>query len=511
MHSMRCRGTCLRILPHGLVLAVALVASGTGCSYLSYDITERAIEEPPQEVSAARAIRVEHSELVGTSLELEIAELTRVDHVVAMHIEKTVDYKPKGGMVYTGFGVDYLDPVFSVLYFIPDAFIFLASTVVMVPAGAVAAIDSSDEKGLETERDVAPLADAPVDVSIDALEVYEHAVTDAAGGVKIDLSAAIVPHGGAPLSLRVHSRADGRVAKARLTDEQLAGLPRAPAPPVKKVQKAEAVEDVSIVAVNERAPAPPAPQTSARKKPADVSGPVRAAAAVGGGLSRRVALVIGNSEYRDLPKLANPARDASDLAAALESAGFEVLLRTEQNLSQMKSSLREFGAHLGPDAVGLFYFAGHAIQAGGSNFLIPLGADIAAQDEIEHEALDMGRVLGKMESSQSPVKLVFVDACRNNPYSRFRSATRGLAITPAPVGTLIAYATAPGDVASDGDGDNSPFARHLISAIDTPGLELKEVITRVQQGVYVETDSRQRPWLSSDIFLPFYFHETQAN
>ena len=122
----------------------------------------------------------------------------------------------------------------------------------------------------------------------------------------------------------------------------------------------------------------------------------------------------------------------------------------------MKAGLREFATKLGPDSVGLFYYAGHAVQAEGSNYLIPIGADIGSADEVAFETLDLARVLGKMDASESPLKLVFVDACRNDPYSRFRSATRGLAVTPAPRGTLIAYATAPGDVAADGDGRTRP-------------------------------------------------------
>lgn len=483
-----------------ITLAIVLLFNSLACSYLTYDIVERKVDLPPQQIASSRIIRVERAEVVGSRLQLELARATRVDHTVESRIEKTADYRPKKGIVYDGFGIPIVDTLFAVLYFLPDAFVFVASSAVMYPAGQIGAIDSTDEKKMKLERDVSPLANASVDVTIESLKLHEQVVTDAAGLVSVDLSSVSTLGGRGPLAVRVHSRRDGLVAKSTVSEEQLAAL-RPKMTPVVEIAKV----------APQAAPSPRVRARTTDPSMGRLENTLPKALPTLADSYRRVALIFGNSEYQALPALANPKRDASDLARSLRAVGFEVILRNDQTLSGMKAGLREFAARLDPDTVGLFYYAGHAVQSGGVNYLVPLGADIESADEIEYETLDMDRVLGKMEASLSPIKLVFIDACRNDPFSRFRSASRGLAITPAPGGTLIAYATAPGDVASDGTGGNSPFARHLISAIDTPGLELKEVISRVQQGVYNETNSRQRPWLSSDIFRPFYFQASSTH
>jgi len=477
------------------VILIALVAAAsTGCSYLSYQITEETVELPGPEFETRQGLTVERIDVIGSVLRMKIVDVTRIDQNVQTRTEKTVDYEPHGGMVYEGIGQPVVDIIFAVVYFIPDSIVFLGSSMVMGPAGAIAAIDSTGETTVEKSRSATPVANITLEVSIDALRVWERVVTDDAGLVSVDLADVESFGDGGPVLLRVRERGEGAVTTAELSEAQLADLRLTLAP--------EAV----VAAVPEPTPAlEPLPAPNPRTPSVTLS--VTATIDT----RRRVALVIGNSSYEALPALENPKRDASDLAAMLESVGFEVLLRKDQNLTEMKAGLREFSKRLDPDSIGLFYYAGHAIQAEGSNYLIPIGADIEAADEVEYEAIDLARVLGKMEATGSLLKLVFVDACRNDPYSRFRSASRGLAVTPAPRGTLIAYATAPGDVAADGDGRNSPFARNLISAIGTPGLELKEVISRVQQGVYAETDSKQRPWLSSDIFLPFYFQQPSTN
>ena len=503
MSSRRMRKIWMGHASLWLVGVVILVANSLACSYLSYEVIEQTVELPPEVASMSKIIRVERAEVLGSTLQLKIVRATRVDQTVTTQTEKTVDYRPKKGIVHEGFGIPVVDTAFSLLYIIPDALAFVASSAVMYPAGQFAAIDSTDEEKVESERDVFPLDHASVDVSIEALDLHEQALTDGAGLVTIELSNLSALGAIGPLAVRVHWRTDGLVAKTTIPEEQLADL-RSSISPAMAAVKRESLPASGVI--SEKRLALNVVEATVGSKAG-----VRSPAAAGLDSYRRVALIIGNSGYEMLPPLANPKRDAADLARSLRAVGFEVILRNELNLSQMKSGLREFAARLGPDTVGFFYYAGHAVQSDGANYLVPLGADIQAQDEIEHEALDLARVLGKMEASQSPIKLVFIDACRNDPFSRFRSASRGLAVTPAPGGTLIAYATAPGDVASDGDGRNSPFARHLISAIDTPGLELKEVISRVQQGVFEETESRQRPWLSSDIFRPFYFQSRAAN
>lgn len=162
------------------------------------------------------------------------------------------------------------------------------------------------------------------------------------------------------------------------------------------------------------------------------------------GAEERVALVIGNGAYLDAP-LRNPPRDARAMARALSQFGFRVMERIDSDQQAMETAIREFGQAIQRGRVGLFYYAGHAVQVGDTNYLIPIGADIQGEDEVQFEAVDAGRVLGKMEAAGNGVNIVILDACRNNPFARsFRTVTRGLRKMDAPTGTLLAYATKPG-------------------------------------------------------------------
>ena len=163
----------------------------------------------------------------------------------------------------------------------------------------------------------------------------------------------------------------------------------------------------------------------------------------------RVALVIGNSAYKDSP-LVNPVNDATDMAKALVDVGFRVTLKQNANTRDMRNAIRAFGNDLRRAQVGLFYFAGHGIQVKGSNYLVPVGADIQNEADAEDLSIDAGYVLRTMEESQVKVSIVVLDACRNNPFARsFRSASRGLAQMTAATGSLVAFSTAPGSVAAD--------------------------------------------------------------
>ena len=167
--------------------------------------------------------------------------------------------------------------------------------------------------------------------------------------------------------------------------------------------------------------------------------------------AERVALVIGNGDYAEAP-LSNPANDARDMGKTLKMLGFEVQRHVNLNEKQMHRAIRKFGDDLAQAEVGLFYYAGHGMQVGGRNYLIPIGADIEREDEVRYEAVEAGQVLAKMESAQNPVNILILDACRNNPVGRsFRSATRGLARVESPVGSIVLYATAPGRTAAAGD------------------------------------------------------------
>ena len=178
----------------------------------------------------------------------------------------------------------------------------------------------------------------------------------------------------------------------------------------------------------------------------------------------RVALVVGNGAYAGAP-LKNPANDARDVAEALKRLGFEVLGPClDQSAEQMEESIQAFGRRLAaPGAAGVFYYAGHGVQANGRNYLVPVGVEIATESQLKYRAVDVGMVLDEMAGARNPVNLVILDACRDNPFSRgFRSAAHGLAVMDAPTGTVIAYATAPGSTAADGEGRNGVYTKNLV-------------------------------------------------
>lgn len=220
----------------------------------------------------------------------------------------------------------------------------------------------------------------------------------------------------------------------------------------------------------------------------------------------RTALVIGNADYATAP-LRNPVNDATDMAATLESLGFDVKAHTNLDQNAMKRAIRDFGASLrARGGVGLFYFAGHGVQVKGVNYLIPIGAKVDTEEEVEYESVDAGLVLAQMESAKNRVNIVVLDACRNNPFARaFRSSDKGLASIDAPSGTLLAYATAPGSVAADGGGRNGIYTQELLKSIKTEGLELSAVFKQVRVGVLKATGEKQTPWESSSLTGDFYF------
>ena len=220
----------------------------------------------------------------------------------------------------------------------------------------------------------------------------------------------------------------------------------------------------------------------------------------------RLALVIGNSSYANAP-LRNPKHDAELMTKALEEVGFTVTQVMDADQKTMKRAYLEFSRQLREtEAVGVFYFAGHAIEVNGVNYLVPVGADMKHELEAEVEAIDVNHLLRTMERGRRGLNVVILDACRNNPFQgMFRSATRGLAHVNAPSGTFITYATAPGQVAMDGDGDNSPFTSALATAIKQPGLTLEGVIKTTAREVQRTTKGAQVPWWQSSYFGDFFF------
>ncbi len=217
----------------------------------------------------------------------------------------------------------------------------------------------------------------------------------------------------------------------------------------------------------------------------------------------RTALVIGNGAYPTAP-LKNPVNDATDMAAALTRLGFRVTLLKNATMQQMEEAVREFGLALRKGGIGLFYFAGHGVQVAGENYLVPVNAVIQSEGDVKYGCLNAGLVLAKMEDAGNGPNVVVLDACRNNPFARsFRSAEAGLARMDAPTGSLIAYATAPGKVASDGEGRNGLYTQHLLRNIATPGLSISDLFMNVREGVVRDSGKKQVPWENTSLIGRF--------
>jgi formylglycine-generating enzyme required for sulfatase activity len=227
----------------------------------------------------------------------------------------------------------------------------------------------------------------------------------------------------------------------------------------------------------------------------------------------RIALVIGNSEYTSGP-LPNPANDAKLMGDSLSSLGFEVIARRNADQITMKRAIQEFGARLekgGPGAVGLFYYAGHGVQLNGRNYLIPTTARIEREGDVEIEAVSADWVIEQMRYARNRLNIVILDACRNNPFTRsMRSVDHGLATMDAPAGILIAYSTAPGAVAADGTGRNSPYTEALTQAMRDVHEPVEQVFKHVRVGVMGATSGKQVPWESSSLTGDFYFAAPKA-
>ncbi|MBF0472194.1 MAG: SUMF1/EgtB/PvdO family nonheme iron enzyme [Nitrospirae bacterium] len=220
---------------------------------------------------------------------------------------------------------------------------------------------------------------------------------------------------------------------------------------------------------------------------------------------KRVALVIGNGAYKSSP-LNNPVNDALAMAKVLESLNFEVISGVNLTKDEMMKRVIDFGNKIKDGGVGLFYFAGHGVQYNGQNYLIPIDAKIDSQEVIEVEAMSADYVLARMDAAKNRLNIVILDACRNNPFARsFRSVSNGLAQMKAPEGSFIAYATAPGSVASDGGGKNGLYTQELIKSMNKPGLKIEEMFKDVRISVESQSGKKQTPWESSSITGDFYF------
>ncbi|WP_161957928.1 caspase family protein [Azospirillum palustre] len=223
--------------------------------------------------------------------------------------------------------------------------------------------------------------------------------------------------------------------------------------------------------------------------------------------AERKALVIGNAKYETNQPLANPVRDAHDVADVLKRVGFSVRLLTDARLVDLTDAVQAFGESLREGDTALLYYSGHGIQAQGRNFIIPTNAKITAEQNVRLQAIDIEAILDQMAYAKTAVNIVILDACRNNPFEeRLRGGTQGLAQMTAPKGTIIAYATAPGKTASDGrPGANGIYTAALLKAIETPGLTIEETLKRVRVSVMDVSNGHQIPWDASSLTGDFRF------
>ena len=220
---------------------------------------------------------------------------------------------------------------------------------------------------------------------------------------------------------------------------------------------------------------------------------------------RRLAVVVGNAAYAT-GRLANPLNDATDLAGALQSLGFDVTLLRDASQPAMESAVSALGERLREGGVGLFYFAGHGVQIDGENYLVPVDAQLLRVTDARYRSVSASWVVETLEAAGNGINIVILDACRHNPFARsWRSASRGLAVIRARGGTLIAYSTAPGQTAADGNARNSPYTESLLEALETPGLPVEMVFKRVGAAVQLRTLGAQIPWVSSSLTRDFSF------
>ncbi|MBO0765007.1 MAG: caspase family protein [Hyphomicrobiaceae bacterium] len=235
---------------------------------------------------------------------------------------------------------------------------------------------------------------------------------------------------------------------------------------------------------------------------------------------KRVALVIGNSAYTNAGELPNPANDARDMAEVLKSVGIEVILGLDLDKRAFDAKVHEFSRALVGADVGLLFYAGHGLQVGLRNYLVPVDARLQGERDLDFETVGLDFVMRQMElDREGKTTIVFLDACRDNPLARNLARTmgtrsvvvgRGLAEVQGGVGTFIAYSTKPGDVAADGTGRNSPFTAALTKAVRTPGKSLTALMVDVRKEVLAATANRQVPWDHSALTGDFYFQPASA-
>lgn len=220
----------------------------------------------------------------------------------------------------------------------------------------------------------------------------------------------------------------------------------------------------------------------------------------------RSALVMGNSGYRSVPALRNPARDAAAFAKRLSESGFAAAPLVDGAKADMEKAVADYCARLSRDkGVGLFYFAGHGVQLGWRNYLLPVDARIARPEDIPANTLDLATLLDGLRNAKNAMNIVILDACRDNPFAAEFRTGKGLSQVDAPEGTLLAYATSPGNTASDGEGENGVYTENILREMTARGTKIEDVFKRVRLDVRRATRGAQVPWESTSLEEDFYF------
>lgn len=221
----------------------------------------------------------------------------------------------------------------------------------------------------------------------------------------------------------------------------------------------------------------------------------------------RIALIIGNANYPDSP-LKNPVNDANAVQERLSRLGFKILKRTDATNRSMEDGLNEFSSHLNTCEVALFFFAGHGMQIGGKNYLTAIDTDFDKEIDAKYSSLPLDKVIEVMENGTGQTDIIILDACRNNPYERrWRGAeSRGLAPVYAPKGMIIGYATSPGQVAYDGDGENGAYTDAFLKHVSTPDITIEDLFKRVRNTLSSSTRGRQISWEHTSLMGDFYFN-----
>src|SRR5882757_40134 len=231
----------------------------------------------------------------------------------------------------------------------------------------------------------------------------------------------------------------------------------------------------------------------------------------------RLALVIGQAAYKSVPALPNPINDARAVSQMLTESGFEVSTVSDLSQSQIREALSEFAgkvASKGGDSIAVVFYAGHGVQIDGENFLIPVDIDPKRESDIPIQAVRLNDVLNTLTSAPSKMRILLLDACRNNPFGEIsKSAGGGLALVDTKFGapnTFLSFSTSPGAVAEDGKGDNSPYTTALLAAAKEANIPIEETFKRTRVSVNKATDRRQTPWDSSSLTEDFRFSGTQV-